>query len=150
MPFYIIAILLTLAAGTALWFISVSSFIGYTIGMGAGVTLLLAIVQKLGKKAKHSTLSSELFQHLTKYRAAIYNIRIQGQQDMATKATVCENAHEYADLLDILKGLGFPVTQAKEVAKHAIDTAKAEPFEEKVRVALQYCGNEQKNLATGV
>ncbi len=147
MPFYIIAILLTLATGTALWFISASAFIGYAIGMAIGITLLLAVVQKLSKKAKHSTLSLSLFYWLTKYKATVYNIRIHGQQDKTARATVYSDAHEYADLLDILKGqMKIPATQAKELAKHALDTAKDAPFEDKVRIALQYWGNEQKNI----
>lgn len=147
MPFYAIATLLSIAIGTALWFIGLGVFIGYTIGMAIGIMIPLAIVQKLGRKAKHSKFSTMLFHKLTKYRASIYNIRVQGPQEASARTVVYDNAHEYADLMDILRGqLKIPASKAKELAKHAFGTAKNEPFEKKIRVALQYWGNGQKEI----
>lgn len=150
MPFYIIAILFTLGTGTALWFIGLGAFIGYTIGTVIGITLLLAIVQKLGRKSKHSSLSSALFHRITKYKATVFNIRVKGQQEASARTVVYDNAHEYADLMDILKSqLKIPASQAKDLAKYALGVAENEPFEEKIRVALQYWGNGKENTTTG-
>ena len=147
MPFYTIAILSVVAAGLIMWFVSIPSLIGYTIGLGLDTILVLSIVRKLGERAKHSKIASSLFHKATHFKASIYHIHQQGK---TTTATVYGDAHDYADLMDILKGqMRFPVPMSKEAAKYAMDTAEDEPFEEKIRVALQYLGSDgHKNKTT--
>ena len=138
MPFYTIALLIIIAAGLVVGFASTSSLIGYAIGIALETIFVLSVVRKLGKKASTSPSASKLFYKITNYKATVYHIH---QQDKISTATVYGNAHEYADLVDILKGMKFLTSAAKEAAKHAMDTMGDESFEEKARVALQYLGD---------
>jgi len=146
MPFYAIILLVVITAGIVMGFVSISSLIGYAIGIALGITLVLVAVRKLGKKAHTSLSASKSLYKITKHKATVYHIH---QQDKTTTATVYGDAHEYANLVDVLKGMGFPAITAKEAAKHAMDTMGDDPFEEKARVALQYLGKEPKKEAIG-
>ncbi len=142
MPFYAITLLVTLASTFGLWFISLGAFISYLVGLTTGIVLTVAVAQNLGRKAKHSVFYRSLFAKLTKYKASVYNIRIQGQHEATTQTVVYDDAHEYAELMETMKGLKIPASQAKDLAKRALSIAKDKPFEEKVRVALQEWGKE--------
>lgn len=143
MPFYAIAILVVIVTGSIMWFVSTNSFIGYTIGITLGIFLLSTIVRKLGRKSQTSTAASSMLYKITRYKATVYHIHYK---DKITTATVYGDAHEYADLLDILKKqMRFPAPVAKEATRYAMKTARDEIFEEKVRVALQYLGNGHKD-----
>ena len=138
MPITIIAIILVVA-GTIMWFVSISSLIGYAIGIASGIILILAVVKKLGSKSRKSLVASSLFYKLTKYKATIYHIH--SQQSQSASATVYGNAHDYADLMDVLKQqMKFPSPIAKEAAKYAMNAVGDKPLQEKIMVALQYLG----------
>lgn len=146
MPFYIIAILATVGTGIALWFVSIGAFVGYAIGITTGIALIVAVVQNLGRKARVSRVCLSLFRKLTKYHATVYNIHVVGEHEASARKVIYDDALQYADLLDILKGqMKIPTSAAKDAAKHALATGKNTTFEEKVRVALQYYGGGNKN-----
>lgn len=146
--FYAIMTLSIIAIGAALWFISTASFISYTLGTAMGVALTISVMRDLGKKAPHSKFALRLFYKITKYKATICHFRTETLPNNSTNATatVYNDAHEYADLMEILKGqMKLPAFQAKEATEHAISIAKDKPFEEKIRVALQYWGGGEDN-----
>lgn len=134
-------VVLTIGTGIVIWLIASEVAIGYAIGailgIAIGAALAVAIIRQLGKRARRSTFSSNLFRAITKYKAAIYHI--YGQQAQSATATVYNDASDYADLVDILKNqMKFQASIAKEAAQHAMDTASDKPIEEKVKVALVY------------
>ena len=140
MPFYTIAIFLTLFVGMVLWYILPTLLIGYASGIALGVIVVLALVRKLGNRAKYSLIASDLFCKITKYKAAIYHIHPQQPQN--NSVTVYGEANNYAQLVEVLKGLKFQAPIAKEAAQYAMDTVGNKTLEDKITVALQYLGSD--------
>lgn len=142
MPFFITAILMTFAIGTATWFISINAFIGYAIGVTTGTISLLALIRNLAKKQRYSAIATIAFSKLTRCKPKIYHIHVRGEQDKNATAKVYTDDHEYADLLNILRQqMQLPLLTARQLAKSAIEEARGKPLEDKIRVALQHWGN---------
>lgn len=137
----IIILITSVASGIAMLFLNKPMSIGFAIGIAIGVSLAISIVRKLGRKSQKSLLASEIFHNITGYKARVFNISLPQPQTSA-KATIYGKGHDYADLIDILKRqLKFPSDISKSAAQHAMDTAREDPLEEKIRVALQYIGS---------
>ncbi len=130
-------------------FYTIMILIGFILGIVAGTMGSLTLTRKLGRKSQKSLIASSLFFKLTRYRATIYNIERETPKTIST--IVYGEANDYADLIDVLqKQMGFPVSLAKDAAKYAMDIAKDNPLQEKLRVALQYIdGGEKKAVAEG-
>lgn len=126
--------------------IAITLAIGYGFGILSGSLLILALVRKLGRKAKVSSVALSLFQRLTKYRAAIYNIP---RQPMNISVTVHGDNDDNESLTDILqRQMGFPAATAKQAVKHTMNEATDKPMEEKIRVALSYLDSQNKHIFT--
>jgi len=148
MPFYIIMILLVIIMGLVIGFVSSNLLIGYLPGMILGIVAVLAVVRKLGKKSQKSLLASTLFFKITRYRATIYNIKRESSN--TATAIVYGDAHDYADLIEVLQQqMRFPASLAKDAARYVMEIAKDKPLQDKVRVALQYIDSGEKKVATG-
>lgn len=145
----IIILMLTTTAGVVMSLINKPMAIGLGVGIALGVSLLLSVVRRLGRKSQKSLLANEVFYTITKYKARVFNIPMPQQEKTTKQATIYGKGHDYADLMDILKKqLNFPAETAKQAAKYAMDNAGDNPMEEKIRVALQYIGSDNKNVST--
>ena len=145
MPFYAITIILVTITGLVMGFIEIDLLIGYLPGIILGITMVVAIVRKLGKQSRKSLIASTVFLKLTNYRARVYNI--QRESSKTVSAVVYGEANDYADIVDVLqKQMSFPSSVAKDAAQYAMEIVKDKPLEEKIREALIYIDSGEKKV----
>ena len=146
MPLSFISLSIVLL-GIAMWLMTPSSLFGYLIGLVLGVSVILSLVRKLGKKSQKSLTYSSLFFKLTRHRATVYNIVTKPYADNITVYGNGDN--DYNNMLDVLKRqMKFNSATAIEATKHALSVAHGSPLQEKLTVALRYIDSNNNHQNT--
>ncbi len=138
MPFLLILALLIIT-GVVSWFISHSFLIAYAIGLILGAVLVFSGMRKLGRKAPHSIIAAELIYGLTGYRPI--NTPIPKETIRINRQYAASK--DYAEITDVLKSMKFSATEAKQAAEYVMTTNSDHPLEDKVKMALQFLGDDQ-------
>ena len=134
--------LLLIATGILSWHFNFNPFIGYSIGLVLGITLMICLLKKLAQWAIKSLiawtiltsiLSSKITSHLAKNHG--YNIKEENKSIPDA---------DYNDFKTALKNLGYLPREVKEAFSYINDNSIKGTLEDKIRLALNYLGNGHK------
>ncbi len=139
--------LLLIAIGIVSWYFDFKPFIGYSVGLVLGISLMICLLKKLSQWATKSLISWTLLTSILSFKITSHLAKNHGYDVKEEAQSTYDNDDK--DIKIALKKYGYFPTEVKEAIAYLKEYPVDGTLEEKVIAALKYLGNGHKALKVG-
>ena len=140
----LIVSLLLILTGLITWHFNFNPFIGYSIGLALGISLIICLLKKLAQWAVKSLIAWTVLTSVLSYKITSHLAKKHGYN--VKEETSLVHTADSNEFKTALKNLGYVPAEIRDAVAYINDYPVKGTLEDKIRLALKYLGNGHKML----